>query len=64
MHAAAIPCALWVVNQLNNNLDVIYALIVIVIIGVLHVQLGDDGVHPPCPVQWVVPSWLTNVDLA
>ena len=51
-HAAAIPCALWVVNQLNDKLGSIFALIAIVIIGVVHVQLSDDGEHPligvPC----------------
>ena len=40
---AAIPCALWVVVQLNNQLDIMYALLVIVMIGFMHVQLSDDG---------------------
>ena len=42
------------VNQLNNKLDVIYALIVIVMIGVLHVQLSEDGAH-------IAPPALTTV---
>ena len=37
------PCALWVVNQLNDRLGIINALIAIVMIGALHVQLSDDG---------------------
>lgn len=72
--ATAIPCALWVVNQLNNNLDIIYALIVIVIIGVLHVQLGDGGVllpvyslwlpHNALPNDWCGASCMTNMHFA
>ena len=44
--AMAVPCGLWVVNQLNNYLDVLYALLVILMLGVVHVQLGDDGAGP------------------
>ena len=44
--AMAVPCGLWVVNQLNNYLDVLYALLVILMLGVVHVQLGDDGAAP------------------
>ena len=54
--AMAVPCGLWVVNQLNNYLDVLYALLVILMLGVVHVQLGDDGAAPsrtplPIPAQ-------------
>jgi hypothetical protein len=51
--AAAVPCALWVVNQLNTHLDYFYALLAIVMIGFMHVQLSDDGTNttrvPACP---------------
>ena len=58
-HAAALPCALWVVNQLNDKLGSIFALIVIVIIGVVHVQLSDDGAHPLIGVPCILPGLAT-----
>ena len=58
--AAAVPCALWVVNQLNTHLDYFYALLAIVMIGFMHVQLSDDGTNTTCPYASACTSCSTR----